>query len=79
MAERVWKQWLHRALRCQLEPIRRVARMIRDCWYGVVNAAASDVTRGQFSWPKGVNFAWPFDSGEGEVRVNRGLVVIVRI
>ena len=44
MAERVWRQWLHGALRCRLEPIRRVARMIRDYWYGVINAATSDIT-----------------------------------
>lgn len=44
MAERLWKQWLRGALRCHLEPIRRVARMIRDYWYGVINAATSDVT-----------------------------------
>lgn len=44
MAERLWKQWLRGALRCQLEPIRRVARMIRDQWYGVINAATSDIT-----------------------------------
>ena len=44
MAERLWKQWLHGALRCKLEPIRRVARMIRDYWYGVINAATSDIT-----------------------------------
>lgn len=44
MAERLWRQWLHGALRCQLEPIRRVARMIRDYWYGVINAATSDIT-----------------------------------
>jgi transposase len=44
MAERLWKQWLHGALRCKLEPIRRVARMIREYWYGVINAATSDIT-----------------------------------
>jgi len=44
MAERMWKQWLHGALRCKLEPIRRVARMIRDYWYGIMNAATSDIT-----------------------------------
>ncbi len=44
MAERVWKQWLHGALRCKLEPIRRVARMIKQFWYGVINAATSDIT-----------------------------------
>lgn len=44
VAERAWKRWLHGALRCQLEPIRRVARMIRNHWDGVINAATSDIT-----------------------------------
>ncbi len=44
MAERPWRQWLHGALRCALEPIRVVARMIRNHWSGVINAATSDVT-----------------------------------
>ncbi|HUO85485.1 MAG TPA: ISL3 family transposase [Thermoanaerobaculia bacterium] len=44
MAERVWRSWLHGALRCSLEPIRAVARMIRHHWAGVMNAATSDIT-----------------------------------
>jgi transposase len=44
MAERLWRQWLHGALRCALEPIRVVARMIRSHWSGVINAATSDIT-----------------------------------
>jgi len=44
MAERLWRQWLHGALRCALEPIRIVARMIRNHWVGVINAATSDIT-----------------------------------
>lgn len=44
MAERLWKRWLHGALRCSLEPIRKVARMIKKHWVGVINAATSDVT-----------------------------------
>ena len=44
MAERLWRQWLHGALRCALEPIREVARMIRNHWAGVINAATSDIT-----------------------------------
>jgi len=43
MAERLWRQWLHGALRCALEPIRIVARMIRNHWAGVINAATSDI------------------------------------
>lgn len=44
MAERLWRQWLHGALRCALEPIRVVARMIKNHWAGVINAATSDIT-----------------------------------
>ena len=43
-AERMWKQWLHGALRCALDPIRRVARMIQKHLFGVVNAATSEFT-----------------------------------
>jgi transposase len=44
MAERLWRQWLHGAQRCALEPIRQVARMIHAHWDGVINAATSDIT-----------------------------------
>jgi len=44
MAVRVWRQWLHGALRCALEPIRAVARMIKNHFEGVINAATSDIT-----------------------------------
>lgn len=44
MAERLWRQWLHGALRCAMEPIRVVARMIKKHWLGVINAATSDIT-----------------------------------
>lgn len=44
MAVRVWRQWLHGALRCALEPIRIVARMIKNHFDGVINAANSDIT-----------------------------------
>lgn len=44
MALRMWRQWLHGALRCALEPIRRVARMIKNHLDGVINAATSDIT-----------------------------------
>lgn len=43
-AERMWKRWLHGALRCSLEEVRKVARMIKKHFYGVINAATSDVT-----------------------------------
>jgi transposase len=43
-AERVWKRWYSWAIRSRLEPIKRVARMIKKHWEGVINAATSDVT-----------------------------------
>ena len=44
MAERLWRHWLHGALRCGMEPVRFVARMIKKHWTGVMNAATSDIT-----------------------------------
>jgi transposase len=44
MAERMWKRWLHGALRCALEEVRKVARMIKKHFHGVINAATSDIT-----------------------------------
>ena len=43
-AERMWKRWYGWAIRSRLEPIKRVARMIKKRWEGVINAATSNVT-----------------------------------
>jgi transposase len=43
-AERMWKQWCGWAMRSRLEPLKRVARMIRAHWEGVLNAATANVT-----------------------------------
>lgn len=43
-AERMWKRWYGWAIRCRLEPIKKVARMIREHWDGVINAVTSNVT-----------------------------------
>ena len=43
-AERAWVQWYTWAIRSRLKPIKRVAKMIRDCWAGVMNAASRNVT-----------------------------------
>jgi len=43
-AERMWDRWCGWALRSRLEPVKRVARMIREHWYGVINAATMSVT-----------------------------------
>ena len=43
-AERMWKRWYSWAIRSRLEPVKRVARMIKRHWEGVINAATSSVT-----------------------------------
>ena len=51
-AERMWKRWYAWAIRSRLEPVKRVARMIRKHWAGVLNAAARNVTNAR---AEGVN------------------------
>jgi len=43
-AERMWKRWYSWAIRSRLEPVKRVARMIKNHWQGVINAVTSNVT-----------------------------------
>jgi transposase len=43
-AERAWKSWYSWAIRSRLKPIKRVARLIKFYWDGVMNAATRDVT-----------------------------------
>jgi transposase len=43
-AQRMWERWYRWAIRSRLEPIKRVARMIKRHWEGVINAATTDVT-----------------------------------
>ena len=43
-ADRVWNRWYSWAIRSRLDPIKRVARMIKNHWDGVINAATTDVT-----------------------------------
>jgi transposase len=43
-AERAWKSWYAWAIRSRLEPIKRVAKLIKYYWDGVINAATTDVT-----------------------------------
>jgi len=43
-AKRMWERWYQWAIRSRLEPIKRVARMIKKHWEGVLNAATSEVT-----------------------------------
>ena len=43
-AERAWKGWYDWAIRSRLSPIKRVARLIKYYWDGVINAATTNVT-----------------------------------
>jgi len=43
-AERMWERWYQWAIRSRLEPIKKVARMIKRHWGGVMNTATTNVT-----------------------------------
>jgi len=43
-ARKAWRRWLSHALRSRLEPIRKVARTIRDHLEGILNAIVHDAT-----------------------------------
>ena len=43
-ALRAWKRWLGWAFRSRLEPIRKVARLVRDHLWGILNAVVKGVT-----------------------------------
>jgi len=45
-AEKRWKQWLSWALRCRLEPVKDVAKLIKAHLWGIVNAIILKVTNG---------------------------------
>jgi transposase len=42
--ERAWRAWISKAMRSCLEPVKKVARMIRDHLWGIVNAMALGTT-----------------------------------
>ena len=43
-AVRMWSRWYAWAIRSRLEPIKKVARMIKRHWDGVINAVLTNVT-----------------------------------
>ena len=43
-AERAWKQWIAWALRCRLEPMQKVGRLVRDHLSGILNAVITRST-----------------------------------
>lgn len=44
LAENLWQGWIGKAMRSRLEPIKKVARMIREHLWGIVNAMALRAT-----------------------------------
>jgi transposase len=45
-AEKRWKQWLSWAIRCRLEPMKKVAKTIKEHLWGIINAIILKVTNG---------------------------------
>ena len=43
-AERMWKRWYGWAIRSRLEPVKKVARMIKRHWDRVIDAVLTNVT-----------------------------------
>jgi len=43
-ARKAWKAWIGWALRSRLEPMRKVARMVREHLGGILNAVVSGAT-----------------------------------
>lgn len=46
-AKRAWEDWLSWAMRSRLEPVKRVARMIKEHLWGIINAIVLNVTNGR--------------------------------
>jgi transposase len=45
-AEKAWKQWLSWAFRSRLEPVRKVAEMVKKHLYGILNAIVLNASNG---------------------------------
>ena len=46
-AIKAWKRWLSWALRCRLEPVRKVAKMIKEHLWGIINAIVLKADNGR--------------------------------
>ena len=46
-AVKAWKRWLSWALRCRLEPVRKVAIMIKEHLWGIINAIVLEADNGR--------------------------------
>jgi transposase len=45
-ALKAWKRWLAWAVRSRLEPVKKVARTIKDHLWGIINAAVLKANNG---------------------------------
>lgn len=45
-AEKGWKRWLAWAVRCRLEPVKKVAQTIKSHLWGILNAIILDANNG---------------------------------
>ena len=43
-ARKTWHTWIRLAIRCRLEPVKRVARMVRKHLEGILTAVVQRVT-----------------------------------
>ena len=71
-AERMWKRWYGWAIRSRLEPVKKVARMIKRHWDGVIDAvltnvtnARSEATNAKIQWIKRLARARPLPGRAG--------------
>lgn len=46
-AIKAWKRWLSWAQRCRMEPIKKVAKMIKDHLWGIINAIVLNANNGR--------------------------------
>ena len=46
-AIKAWKRWLSWALRCRLEPVKKVARMVKEHLWGIINAIVLNANNGR--------------------------------
>ena len=45
-ARKRWKQWLSWAMRCRLEPMKKVAKTVKEHLWGIINAILLKVSNG---------------------------------
>lgn len=46
-AIKAWKRWLSWALRCRLEPVKKVTRMVKEHLWGIINAIVLNANNGR--------------------------------